>query len=474
MMLVHVLVLGPIAAAMAAFAASLLHPRAGAPASLASSLAAVTLSTLLFFLAKGAGGELFYGELWVNGFTSCSLLLVALVYMLSSLSSLSLAPERSGRSYYSLLNAAYAVMMLCTVSNNIFMFWILLELSTILTIYLVAVEGERTSVEASWKYYVMCSVGMAFSLYGFILLYSLGHRAGVEAPWLLSSLASSASRLTAYHGELVLAALFLSAGLAVKTGLFPVHMWLPDAHSEAPTPVSALLSGALIYLPVYVLLRVLEPFASALGPVPLALAVLGLASMVYAAAGMYSTRHVKRMLAYSSIEHMGVLVFAVSLALGLGAKNTALAGFVVHSLGHALAKAAAFIAAGILVAMYATHELTELRGVAAVDRIAGGGLVALLVFLMGIPPSPLFLSELLVCFSAARSLPLLIAYLLALLACYAALAARIRGLLEHHEHHTLASVKGMAAARVAVVLGIILLLALLPLTPLLVKVAVGV
>ncbi len=417
--MVYSVIIAPFIAAMLSLASS----RVGRWASLVASMY-TSLACSILLAYDGARVLLLYGEVIVDRFSVWTSLLVSLVYLASSLASLSLVDYEVVKpyNYYPVFNTAYGVMMLCSLSNNMFMMWVCLEVSTVLTVYLVALHGGLTAVEASWKYYILCAVGMAFSLYGLILLYSNAVRMGVASPWLITSLKLSHM---ASNIEVLLASCLIVAGFSVKAGLFPLHFWLPDAHSEAPSPVSALLSGALIYLPLYCLLRILSVLSGAARLLSASLLlVIGLASIAYAAAGMYWSTSVKRLLAYSSIEHMGVLAYCIALLLGYGVPHVAMRAFTVEAMGHALAKAGAFIAAGILVLEAGGRGLEDLAPVHHVDRVAGGLFLGFLIALLGIPPLPIFVSEVLACIATRLSL-LLLVFILLLLASFASLSSRM-------------------------------------------------
>ena len=447
---------------VSASVASALSRRAGHAATLASSIAFVSLSAAMGF--RSVCG---YGEFLRDTLSWWGMLLVSLVYFSSSLSSPSFIEsmidsgelgDRGARLYYVLLNSTFTMLVLLVSSNNIFMQWVLLELSTILTIHLVMTNRRsRRAAEAAWKYYLMCATGMAFSLYGLILLYSAGVEAGVKSPWLWSSLALARGHLACAGRTLVLASAFIIAGFSVKAGLFPAYMWLPDAHSEAPAPISALLSGCLIYTPLYVLAR-LTPVLSASGREPcMMLLVIGLASILCGAGGMFLTRDVKRLMAYSSIEHMGILAFTLSLAYAYGRPGLAFLAFNIQAMGHALAKSCAFISSGYLTEVCGSRRISGID--VSVDRIVGWGLVVSMLVLMGALPIPLMLSELIAA-EATGSPALLAAYLVIVMAGFATLGWRLSHLIVSREpvrNHILMYKPVLVRALV-----IILLLTLIP------------
>ncbi len=464
------LVAAIIGVAGAAAAASLAGLGVAEAATLAASVASLILSVFSVVYTR-AGTPLLEGELWVDPYSSWMLLLVSLVYVLTALPSIHLTRRGGlrglrGESYYLLVNSAFAAMFLIAVFNDLFLAWILLEVCTILTVYLVCIRGGGASVEAAWKYFMICAVGMSFSLYGLVTVYSIGASIGVAEPWRWTSLALASGELAARPRSLV-AFMFILAGFSVKAGLFPLHFWLPDAYAEAPTPVSVLLAGALTFLPLYVLLRIsyLIPPGSMVFSLLLAVAV---ATILYASAGMLVTRDVKRLLAYSSMEHMGIMAFMIYL-VHEGVGSIALLAFAIHSIGHAVAKSAAFVSSGLVEEYRGSRLIDRLAPVYQVDWLVGGSLVAFLLALLGCPPFPLFISEL---FGAAAcgTAATLATYIAVVLAAFAALAYRMVNMLRAHDaHHDAADAAPSgscpACYRVAVYVAVAALVALTILSP---------
>lgn len=393
--------------------------------SLVSMLAALaSLICSLSLLASNVHVFLLEEELVLGSLEAYNLMLVSVVYLISSLS---LAPAlaelveeglRSTRMYVFLFNMSFAMILLVVVSNNMFMIWALLELSTLLTVYLVAIKGGRAA-EAGWKYLILCGVGMAFSLYGFVILYGLGVRHGIEMPWLVSSLAG---QLHDHQPLIALASIFILAGFSVKAGLFPAYMWLPDAHAEASYPVSALLSGALIYLPLYVLYKIFSIVAHSTLAVHV-LFCIAIISILVGAAGMLVTSDIKRLYAYSSIEHMGILASFIAAYYGLGNPIISYVAFNLHALGHAIAKAAVFVGAGYLAYAFRSRNINKID--VGVEKIAGWSLFIHTLTLAGIPPFPLFISELLGFLAFAENMLALIAYIMVVFVAFAAIALRL-------------------------------------------------
>jgi hydrogenase-4 component F len=296
--------------------------------------------------------------------------------------------ERGPRLYYIALAAFWTVLVAVPLAGNIGAAWLLVEATTAASAILVGFSGKPRALEAGWKYLILTSLGLGFALLGIVLLASITPGSALDAlswPSLAATVPPGETALVAY--------LLILAGLAAKIGWAPVHNWLPDAHSEAPPPVSALLSGAL--LPAVLLVawrseRALEP---AVG-VDTARAVLigfGLVSLAVAVPFLWRPLAWKRLLAYSSLEHMGVI------ALGIGfATPLALAGVVVHIVGHALAKALGFYAATPLLGHEPRAGGHAVTGIARTQPALGATMGISLGALAGLPPSPLFVSEILI------------------------------------------------------------------------------
>ncbi len=297
--------------------------------------------------------------------------------------------ERHGtRAYYAALAMFVAVLTAVPLAGNLGAAWLLVEATTAASALLVAFSGKPRALEAGWKYLLLTSLGLGFSLLGIVLL------ASVTPGGTLDVLSWRALSADVPAGETTLVAfLLVTVGLAAKIGWAPVHNWLPDAHSEAPPPVSALLSAAL--LPAVLLVawrteRSLEP-AVGEGTGRAVLIAFGLVSLGVAIPFLWRPLAWKRLLAYSSLEHMGVL------ALGVGfASPLALAGVAVHLVGHAVAKALGFYAATPLLGHEPRAAGHFVTGIARTQPPLGTSMGISLATLAGLPPSPLFVSEILV------------------------------------------------------------------------------
>lgn len=306
----------------------------------------------------------------------------------------------SWRVYYGLLHLFTASMLLVPISDNLGILWVAVEATTLSSAFLVGFHRHRHSVEAAWKYVILCSVGIAFAFLGTILLYYAGTRAGGSGlDW--SAFMAIAPRM---DPKIVsLAFLFAALGYGTKAGLAPMHTWLPDAHSQAPSPVSAMLSGVLLPSAFYALARFYAVAAPCVGTAFLSrvFILFGLCSLAIAAPFILVARDYKRMLAYSSVEHMGFL----ALGLGIGTP-LAVYGTFLHLLCHALAKGLGFLSAGRILHAFGTRKITKVSGAFEVSPDAGIVFFAAILALSGLPPSGLFISEVLVLsegFSSGRA-----------------------------------------------------------------------
>lgn len=288
-----------------------------------------------------------------------------------------------------LVQAFLAAMALAVVAADLGLLWVSIEATTIVTAFLVGQRRTRTAVEAAWKYVVICSTGIALALLGIVLLGYAAAHSGTGAGLAFNALADAAPRLD--PGVTRIAVVLLVVGFGAKAGLAPMHAWLPDAHSQAPGPVSALMSGVLLAVAFYAVLRVRVIADGALGPgfARALLLAAALASLLVAASLLLAQRDYKRMLAYSSIEHMGLI------ALGAAAGGpVATAAVLLHMLGHGLTKAVLFVGAGRLLQVTGTSRIADVHGVAARQPALAAALGFGVLALLGLPPFSIFASEL--------------------------------------------------------------------------------
>lgn len=283
--------------------------------------------------------------------------------------------------YHASLIGFVGAMDLAILSDNLGMVWVFIELSTLLSALLIAHHGSAHSLEATWKYVFICSVGIAFAFAGIVLLLI-----ATDGSLNLSTLKFDNNKLFAVKVALP----FLIIGFGTKAGLAPVHNWLPDAHSEAPTPVSALLSAALLNSAMLPIIRViqltrgtgLENFAATI------LLTMGFLSLAVAAVFISHAYNFKRMLAYSSVENMGILAIA-------GAINCQ-GGFMLHMAGHSLVKCALFLIAGNILSMYGTKLIKDVSGMVRIHKTVAYLFMIGILAIMGFVPFVIFISEFMV------------------------------------------------------------------------------
>src|SRR4051812_29246281 len=306
------------------------------------------------------------------------------------------------RFYHALYQAMIGAMNVALVANNVGLLWVGVEVATLSTVMMDGIYRTPEAIEAAWKYFILGSVGIALAFFGTILVYLVAQEVlGEGLPALAWDLiVKNAGKLD--PALLSLAFVFLLVGYGTKVGLAPFHAWLPDAHAEGPTPISAVLSGLLLNVALYALLRfkmILTANANTIN-VGLVLIVLGLISLVFAAFMLYCRRDIKRLFAYSSIEHMGIITFA----FGMGAPLANFAGLL-HMTMHSLTKSAIFYAVGHIAQIKGTQQIAEIRGLTQSHPLLGWGLVLGVLAIAGIPPMGIFMSEFLIVTSTMDRLP---------------------------------------------------------------------
>ncbi len=300
---------------------------------------------------------------------------------------------RGARRYAILVPLFISTMAGTVLAANLGVMWAGIEATTIVTAFLVGHHGGRRAVEATWKYVIICSVGIALAYLGTVLVYYASQHAGgadgLEGTLNWTELVAHADRLD--PGVMRIAVVLLVLGFGTKVGLVPLHSWLPDAHSEAPAPVSALMSGVLLSVAGYALLRYRVIAVAALDPafVRALLLVVGIGSVLFAASLMIVQRDYKRLLAYSSMEHMGLV--AIGMAVGT---PLAIAALLLHVLGHGLAKAVLFCASGQVLELTGTTRMAGVRGLLVRRPLLAGVFALGISALLGLPPFSLFVSEL--------------------------------------------------------------------------------
>jgi len=303
--------------------------------------------------------------------------------------------ERKGRFYYVLFDL-FAFSMLFVVSvNNLGIMWASIEMTTLISAFLVGFHNAKKSVEAAWKYLIICSVGIILALLGTILFswaFILAHGAR-SLNW--TDMYAGAGGLNV---ELVKTAfIFILIGYGTKAGLVPMHTWLPDAHSQALSPVSALLSGVLLETAVYAIFRYTVILNRAAGPEFSGnlLVIFGILSLAVSAGFILAQKDIKRLLAYSSVEHIGI----ITLGLGIGGK-LGIFGALLHVFNHAVTKSLLFFGAGNIIRKYDTNMMRSIRGVLLSMPFTGFMVLAGTLALAGMPPFSIFFSELIILISA--------------------------------------------------------------------------
>src|SRR6202795_2674953 len=303
------------------------------------------------------------------------------------------------RLYHSMFQLFNFTMLLALLTNNMGILWVALEAATLTTVLLVSLYRTPASLEAAWKYFILCGVGLAQALFGTILLYFAAEKLlGAEGGALLWT-HLHAVRDQLEPTVLSLAFVFLLVGFGTKVGLVPLHNWLPDAHAEGPTPVSAVLSGLLLNVALYAVVRSKVLVDGALGRNFSGGLMMGfgLLSVGVAAFFLSRQRDIKRMFAYSSVEHMGIMTFA----FGMGGPVAAFAGLL-HMTVHSLTKSAIFFTVGHASQKTGTQNMEEIRGLIETNPTIGWGLAIGTFAILGIPPFGVFTSEFMVLTTAMQ------------------------------------------------------------------------
>jgi hydrogenase-4 component F len=278
------------------------------------------------------------------------------------------------------------------LSTHLGLLWVFVEATTLSSAVFIIYERTKSAIEASWKYVFICSIGIALAFLGIIFL-AFGLR-GTDKSLFFSDLLSHAGDIDPFW--LKVAFPFFLVGFGTKAGLAPMHAWLPDAHSEAPAPISALLSGMLLNTALLGIIRIctLMRAAGFSAEVRTLLFAAGFLSLFICAVYVFKIKNYKRMLAYSSVEHMGIIM------IGIACGGSGITASGLHLISHSLAKSLLFLTSGMIYARYHTKMISEVRGILSSDPGEGWMWMLGFFFIAGFPPSPLFISEFLI----ARSL----------------------------------------------------------------------
>src|SRR3954454_2488435 len=329
--------------------------------------------------------------------------------------------------YHSMYQLFVAAMLIALTTNNMGLVWVAMEAATLSTVLLVTLYRTPASLEAGWKYFILCGVGIAQALFGTILLYFAAEKVlGAEGVTALLW-----THLNAVKGQLEptvlgLAFVFLLVGYGTKVGLAPLHNWLPDAHAEGPTPISAVLSGLLLNVAIYAVVRCKVLVEGSLhSPLPSRMLMgFGLLSVVLASFFLWRQRDIKRLFAYSSIEHMGIIAFA----FGMGGPVANFAALL-HMTVHSLTKSAIFFAVGHAAQKAGSQLMDNIRGLITTNPTIGWGLMMGSLAILGMPPFGVFASEFLILTTAMREQPWATPILLtALGVAFAAIFGRVQSM----------------------------------------------
>lgn len=437
---------------------------AGAMAALA---AAITLAARV--LSDGAY-QIAGGIVYVDPLSALFIITIAIVVALSGIGSISylwVDEERQVLSQfqvrlYGIFFGLFAALMLASLeTGNLGLLWVFVEASTLASAVLVALEGRAASLEAAWKYIIISSFGVTIALVGTLFLYYAASELDLPPDQRLAWPALFANAGSLQAASLKFAFLLAVIGYGTKVGLAPMHTWLPDAHAEAPSPVSAMLSAALLNTGMYAIVRFYALAGAKLGPYAnVVLLVFGFASIVIGAIFMVRRRNFKRLFAYSSVEHMGIIAVGLGFGGVLGVY-----GALLHTLNHAIGKCLLFLTSGEVMLRYRTTLVNEVAGLLSSTPVIGGALLLGSLAILGSPPFGLFLSEFTIVragFAGQAGLGLLLLALLVL--AFIAFAYTIAGMTVGPERRHGQSSAPAASLRfvggVPIVLGLIALLGL--------------
>ncbi|WP_407185746.1 hydrogenase 4 subunit F [Bradyrhizobium centrosematis] len=395
-----------IPALSAAVLAILPGYRLTAKLNVAASLATFLTSLSLFVVEPVSGQYLLMDDLnkvfiVLTTFVSLTTSVFSASYIQHEIEIGRLAPAFL-RFYHAMYQTLMFAMNLALVANNIGLMWVAVEVATLTTVLMVGIYRTHEALEAAWKYFILGSVGIALALFGTILVYMAARPVVGEGldGMVWTVLVKHAAQFD--PALLNVAFAFLLLGYGTKVGLAPLHAWLPDAHAEGPTPISAVLSGLLLNVALYALLRfkmMLAVNSAAIAPGPL-MVTMGLISVIFAALMLYRRRDIKRMFAYSSIEHMGIIVFA----FGMGGPLANFAGLL-HMTMHSLTKSAIFFAVGHIAQVKGTQKIADISGLTVTNPALGWGLMLGVIAIVGLPPLGIFMSEFLVVSSTFARAP---------------------------------------------------------------------
>lgn len=368
-------------------------------------LVVLSASIALFKNTASAGYiSLCNGFIYIDGLSAFFIFVISVVAFAAALYSIGyikkdiaagVVSERKAKIYYLLFNLFCLSMLAVPALNSLGMLWVAIEMTTLISAFLVGFYNTKKSVEAAWKYIIICSVGIIFALLGTILFYYALSVSGAANSLNWSDMVSAAGRMDA--NLLKVAFIFILVGYGTKAGLAPMHTWLPDAHSQAVGPISALLSGVLLKTSIYAILRfgIIVIKGVGFGYFGNLMILLGIISLVISCGLILVQKDLKRLLAYSSIEHIGIIAIGFGLGTTLG-----MAGALFHVFNHAVAKSSIFLGAGSIVKNYDKHNMNDIRGVIQVMPFTGIMMLLGIFALTGFPPFSIFFSEIMIVIAA--------------------------------------------------------------------------
>jgi len=373
-----------------------------------ASLILIQVFFILYGIINGKTLSAFGNAFYIDSFGAVILLPISIVGFVSVLYSknymgrqydIGLVDDKHIVRYYQGLSIFLLSMLIVPITNNLGVMWVTVEATTLISVLLIMLYFKENAIEAAWKYLIIATVGLSFALIGTVFFYYANISAGSSEDAMNWTGMVHNSKL--FDPNLVkIAFVFIIVGYGTKAGLAPMHTWLPDAHSEAPTPVSALLSGVLLNCALYGIIRFHIVSSGTLGPAfsNQLLIILAVVSIGIAAASIYFQKDMKRMLAYSSVEHMGI----VSLGIGFGGMF-GIYGAILQIINHAIAKPLMFFASGTISQKYETKVMSKIKGIIKVMPITGALFLIGGFALVGMPPFNIFLSEFLVLSSGFQS-----------------------------------------------------------------------
>jgi len=350
-------------------------------------------------IVKGSA-KAFFGFIYIDFLSAFFILVTSVIAFAVALYSIGyiskdvedkVISEKKAGVYYLLFNLFCLSMFIVPAVDNLGMLWVAIEMTTLISAFLVGFYNSKESVEAAWKYIIICSVGIIFALLGTILFSYAFSISGLSKSLNWSDIAPIAHILN--KDILKVAFIFILVGYGTKAGLAPMHTWLPDAHSQAVAPISALLSGVLLKTAVYAILRFGMIIVKSMGFAYLGhlMILFGLVSLAISSGFILIQKDLKRLLAYSSIEHIGI----ISIGIGLGSP-LAIAGALLHVFNHAVTKSFMFLGAADIVSVYRKHNMNVVRGVIKALPFAGIMVLLGMFALTGFPPFSIFISEIMI------------------------------------------------------------------------------